>query len=110
MSSDAALATAKKIVDLDAHGNFLAGDPTTENAIAALIDEAGKWQPIETAPRDGTRILGGYASTFGDIQSEIVHWFKHSYKQEAFYTDAKTTPYWVTHWMPLPAPLKDQVK
>jgi hypothetical protein len=64
------------------------------------------WQPIETAPKDGTRILA-----LTEIGITIIHWGR----VEPFGTEDEWTtdsvgpgysfgPERVTHWMPLPAP------
>lgn len=82
-------------------------------ARAALAD----WQPIETAPKDGTRILliaSGWSNTNA---AERGYWERQPYHK-------KPKPYWQydrwnastsrehppTHWMPLPpAPLATEV-
>lgn len=63
-----------------------------------------KWQPIETAPRDGTRILATWAYTWSQSG---VHIEACEFGESGgwFYTydgDAPSTP--PTHWMPLPEP------
>ena len=63
-----------------------------------------EWQPIETAPKDGSKVL----LTDGD-RTEIAHWwgkaqegFWEVWTCEPFYEDFKQP----THWMPLPQPPK----
>jgi hypothetical protein len=70
------------------------------------MGERGDWMPIETAPRDGTRIL-----TWDGIRVREVSWW------DAWYGDERI-PGWMiansdeeyghyvnaTHWMPLPSP------
>ena len=59
------------------------------------------WQPIETAPKDGTRILAYCAG--GDWQ-DVIYW-EASWQGAPFWCSdrTKTDP---THWMPLPEPPK----
>jgi hypothetical protein len=63
-------------------------------AAAAEIPRAERWQPIETAPRDGTRVLLYFESrwtlggTFNDLSND---WLIDG--------DHEEPP---THWMPLP--------
>lgn len=69
---------------------------------------AANWQPIETVPRDGSRILGGKFSN-PDIVGEVSairwnvpgeYWEDHGFQ----YCTEQPDP---THWMPLPPPPKD---
>jgi hypothetical protein len=77
------------------------------------------WQPIETAPKDGTWVLlsGGkiYYGWDGDSQPGVVsgqfsHWFNGSERsggawQFAWYDGGYYGEYESpTHWMPLPKP------
>lgn len=62
-----------------------------------------KWQPIETAPRDGTAVLGYFGLTAGDEPPDMAvtrydgkHWVSTEIPCEPF-----DKP---THWMPLPEP------
>jgi hypothetical protein len=77
------------------------------------ISEAGsiemtEWQPIETAPKDGTAILIWPAQssfTGDDTISYVVRW--HDWKEawiEASGEEYDT--FYPTHWMPLPPPPK----
>ena len=57
------------------------------------------WQPIATAPKDGTLILGFFDGTICTIE-----WFIYDDGRglwETFYGESEVVP---THWMPLPAP------
>lgn len=60
---------------------------------------SGKWQPIETAPKDGTDIIGSWQclnKTWDMNKLCFVDgmWLDH-------YHDCQFNP---THWMPLPEP------
>lgn len=61
-----------------------------------------EWQPIETAPKDGTRILA-IAPPDGH---QIVAWGQ-SKRRANWRINFETGPAWwgaPTHWIPLPAP------
>jgi hypothetical protein len=67
-----------------------------------------EWQPIETAPKDGTPVLGFFGLTAGDeppdmavtkFNPESGAWISTEVPFEEF-----DTP---THWMPLPDPPKE---
>jgi hypothetical protein len=58
------------------------------------------WQPIETAPRDGTAILGYCDQGPVVIRNSYGSWIvenSHGYNEDGEVYD-------VTHWMPLPEP------
>lgn len=67
------------------------------------------WQPIETAPRDGTRVL----AIWGKHGTQIIYWYSWEerpeylvkagacWKPENQRCPINATP---THWMPLPPP------
>jgi hypothetical protein len=67
------------------------------------------WQPIETAPRDGSEIILGsaYGGVFAGFWSDVPNywgnfgWFEES---DRAVCDATRKPYKPTHWQPLPAP------
>jgi len=96
----------KEIAQLKADINYLTIENNSNHArwIQALEDlEKYRWQPIETAPKDGTRILG-----FLDFEQEcsVVEWSTYIQKNgmklsywEKVDSESETT---VTHWMPLP--------
>jgi hypothetical protein len=67
-------------------------------------DGQPQWRPIETAPKDGTVLLG-YDNGFG---REIVWW---SVPMNEWYSDGEPLEFWTpTHWMPLPdAPTDDDI-
>jgi hypothetical protein len=69
-----------------------------------------EWQPIKTAPRDGTRVwlfdpdteecVGSYAST--DLpQNHPDYWEGWVYAEEILINHCATDPV-PTHWMPIP--------
>ncbi len=73
-----------------------------------------EWQPIETAPKDGTQILGWAPSWLTSNQAEFIAAFLHGKwwhmadnervieSQSDFGTSYKEA--FITHWMLLPAP------
>lgn len=85
-----------------------------------MTDTTDKWQPIETAPKDGTLILVHFrckgvravfwGSPFDDEVDEsnglwCVDDDKHGpYALRGYTVTGPSAP---THWMPLPAPPKD---
>jgi hypothetical protein len=81
--------------------------------LAAQIDDAlnRQWQPIETAPKDGTRILAYEITDADDTQPQIVCWLDEPDKP-GWYICFDHTPchgeIWKppTHWQPIPEPPK----
>ena len=71
-----------------------------------------EWQPIETAPKDGTAILAsGVNLGTGPGRHYAVCSWEHCAEPRPedwsgwYETDGDGGPYpWLTHWMPLPAP------
>lgn len=73
------------------------------------------WQPIETAPKDGTRILAWIASADWDVGEDVSspRWTRDPFiaaveylnnewwPVESFHTGATCVP---THWQSLPGP------
>ena len=78
---------------------------TMQTAITALeqagyqIDSKDKWQPIETAPKDGTRIL-----VWDDDTIETAYWAIFRSRWEHAWDGAELGAFEITHWMPLPEP------
>jgi hypothetical protein len=76
---------------------------------AVSMGEQG-WQPIETAPKDGTRILV-FAKWMGGSERAVVWWgpdARDNFSDGIWHAGFATTyvPEVVTHWMPLPEPPK----
>lgn len=65
-----------------------------------------EWQPIETAPKDGTRVL--VAEEDDNESIGVAYWFCGSEDQDAgWYSSAcvdDVTMFYPTHWIPLPQP------
>lgn len=59
----------------------------------------GEWQPIETAPRDGTEIIGMIRPKV----IRLVWWFAPSSRTFGW-RDENGRTINPTHWMPLPPP------
>lgn len=75
--------------------------------LATPSGRAQAWLPIETAPKDGTHILG-YASG----KYAIVYWSGTSWELSEVGAYAENGEWTPTHWQPLPAapPAQDQTK
>lgn len=62
----------------------------------------GQWMPIESAPKDGTRILAYEKRLDGDHQYspyDVVFW-----DETDWYAPCHIYTTYPTHWMPLPEP------
>ena len=65
-----------------------------------------EWQPIETAPKDGTKIL-----IWGRGGARVVRWSLGPYNRKTRrydedWADGGMFGFEPTHWQPLPAPPK----
>ena len=60
-----------------------------------------EWQPIETAPKDGTPILTAYYDDGKNYRVAPSWWNKHL---PCWYGYGRIQP---SYWMPLPAPPKE---
>lgn len=66
------------------------------------------WQPIESAPKDGTSVLlghSGYAQAFYDRDHKPRIWVDFFNRGGWYSTAPSAQP---THWMPLPTALAEQ--
>jgi hypothetical protein len=66
-----------------------------------------EWQPIETAPKDGARVLlGRFAPRMDRHGYCAVDWYRQAKDGNGFIGFGKfNMTFWPpTHWMPLPAP------
>lgn len=72
------------------------------------------WQPIETAPKDGTRIDVWAYWAEGDnwSRSADAYWSveDQDWMLDRWLAGQYVTPPKITHWMPLPEPPADQAK
>lgn len=60
-----------------------------------------EWQPIETAPKDGRKLLMWHPGMA--LGALVLFWMDGYWREPANSLGLKTTP---THWMPLPDPPK----
>ena len=68
----------------------------------AVIAAVQEWQPIETAPRDGTQIWAFRPDAHPDDQQGIAWW--NSSRRGGLWEDPDDRDDAPTYWMPLPAP------
>ena len=72
------------------------------------IKSAAEWQPIETAPKDGTFIILGYAGSHVSEGRWVSDPSRNHWRETGWFdTDADVLcdhPGRPTHWMPLPEP------
>lgn len=62
-------------------------------------DQQARWRPIETAPKDGTEILG-YTEEVGAL---VLYWDSMTGEMD-HWSDGMSVSFWKpTHWVPLPA-------
>lgn len=60
-----------------------------------------EWQPIETAPKDGTKVLGWDGGTMTTVEWYELGGYWSLLAVGAWAEDSEWVP---THWMPLPEP------
>jgi len=66
-----------------------------------------EWQPIETAPKDGSKILGFDPSLLGIVIAQwdgALGWYVDKCSQDGLGFECMP----LTHWMPLPNPPKGE--
>lgn len=98
--------------------NGCLGDPDYVKLATAAISayRAAQWQGIETAPKDGTRVLifsEGHVciaywsedAYFGETEYARPGWQIFNCEMDHWYSVATETP---THWQPLPEPPKGE--
>jgi len=70
------------------------------------VDSLPGWQPIETAPRDGTWFLGFEPGKHLEDQNRVWKWVDDGADWQGFVDAADMNDYdeQPTHWMPLPEP------
>ena len=91
---DCALFTDPPRGDCDCHVAYVGADAAA--ALEAYRKEG--WQPIETAPKDGTPILlGAEPNEDGPFSIILGCWYK-----DGWYCWTPEKHIWPTHWMPLP--------
>ena len=100
----------------DLNGAIVPHDLLTE--AAACIREMAEWRPIETAPRDGTAIVG-YGVVSGEMGAFVTHWrpygvgsiaherWRNGEGPEGAFWHREPVHNWTsrwepTHWLPLP--------
>ncbi|SOY81917.1 DUF551 domain-containing protein [Cupriavidus taiwanensis] len=67
------------------------------------------WQPIETAPMDGTPVLLYARAAFATAPVRVVGWWIYGQHWVACtFSPNKPTVLVPTHWMPLPTPPGEQ--
>lgn len=66
---------------------------------ARASSAAAQWLPIESAPKDGTEILG-----HTDVGALVLYWDTLSDNPERWSDGMSRYHRMPTHWMPLPAP------
>ena len=67
------------------------------------------WQPIETAPKDGRRLLLGkwrHGNWIIEVGKYTIHPLPGMRNYEAF--EARSVDFRPSHWMPLPEPPRDR--
>lgn len=94
-------------------------DAARERFDAALARLSGmaaapQWQPIETAPRDSSKVLVGSFNVYGEWRTYMAWWrlpyegapdkqCSWCYEKDGTLLDASIHSCGATHWQPLPA-------
>jgi hypothetical protein len=88
-------------------GDFTVGAHSRAEAIAAwnrrALPSATAWQPIETAPRDGTQFLAFDGFFMEVVRFDVNNRLITAWSGDLFSADVDVHCD-ATHWMPLPSP------
>ncbi len=82
------------------HGDFISPSVTkaiTDALLSLGYRRSGAWEPISTAPKDGTELLLAHKFAF------VGRWFQPGFGTEGWWT-ANAMPVEPTHWQHLPQP------
>jgi len=92
---------AKAIVD-----GVFDGEHTINQADLEPVKQESKWMPIETAPKDGTKIIILCSHEESGNTEVVDAWFENSWKRIDYYRNTYwyMTIYKLLGWMPLPLP------
>ena len=71
----------------------------------SMLDEWTKWQPIETAPRDGTFFIARVSN--GIDEPRVCPMILDGRHNDTVINIADGNQWSATHWMPLPTPPTD---
>ena len=73
-----------------------------------------EWKPIETAPKDGTRILGWDGCEVVTLDYQPPYRYpEHLEYKEIWYQESdsgRASVFYPTHWMPLPEPPMEELQ
>lgn len=79
--------------------------PQLRETIAAVLSKHMQhptgWVPIETAPKDGTRILAYGGNKHQPLKVEIIHWYRGTWVPDGYTHGVVFIDH--THWQWLPA-------
>jgi hypothetical protein len=81
----------------------LANEATLHAEAAKQLEQVREWQPIETAPKDGSEVLVCGWNVCGGVKKQVVRvgrWSSNCWQTGHAYNGFMYT----THWMPLPDP------
>lgn len=97
-----------------------------EHEAAREVESVTGWQPIETAPKDGRKVILFYLNRNGKPRTVMARWLTDEHAAEIDTDDVGLKAGWYeridnwddytdvaiyegepTHWMPLPQPPKD---
>jgi len=72
-----------------------------------IVDSMNEWQPIETAPKDGSRILA-FFPIINNYKILTVEFLRHRWYICPYDSEFEMMGGDPTHWMPLPNPPKQE--
>lgn len=104
MSSHEVIARAEQWLSLLTDLRVIFGIGVSLIVYALVRPETTGWQPIASAPKDGTRILL-WRAPWSEPRSG--GWFPSPYDEGGGFFEANCVRVTATHWHPLPAPPVD---